>query len=64
NPNTIEVLYQGTPVWINYVDPENCAADVSSMLLPSETLKVHVRDLVEGKEISNNIPKQVLSGRL
>ncbi|MBC7766149.1 MAG: small, acid-soluble spore protein, H family, partial [Hyphomonadaceae bacterium] len=38
NPNTIEVLYQGTPVWINYVDPENCAADVSSMLLPSETL--------------------------
>lgn len=48
SPKTIEVLYNGTPVWIEHLNPGNQTAHISSDVLPESERDVPVNELVEG----------------
>ncbi len=46
-PDMIEVLYQGTPIWIEKLNPGNQSAFISGDSLPGRTKTVPVSQLVE-----------------
>ncbi|WP_227762680.1 H-type small acid-soluble spore protein [Zhaonella formicivorans] len=47
SPETFEVLYQGLPVWIEYLNSANQTALVTSDFLPGGSSTVPVEQLVE-----------------
>lgn len=49
---TIEVLYQGKPVWINNINPADQRAYITTSTNPKENTVVDIKDLVEGKSRS------------